>query len=208
MGNSLQRVALTTLVCKREGEYIPRIHTDAAAGGALWFAMRVFNKRIFRFKDEIDSAGMESYMAMQTVDRIKDGRLVYEEKQIVPSLLFVRTDSDWLMDFKRQHFSDIMLYGDRPGGAPVPIPDKQMDMFILVTSVNNGRGLEFIGQDTSFLVGERVRVKEGIYKGAEGIVKRIRRDRKLLVAVEGVAVIAISHIPIQFLERIETDAKS
>ena len=49
-----------------------------------------------------------------------------------------------------------------------------------------------------------MRVIDGIYKGAEGIVKRIRRDRKLLVAVNGVAIVAISHIPMQFLEKIET----
>ena len=50
--------------------------------------------------------------------------------------------------------------------------------------------------------GDVVRVTEGLYKGATGIVKRIRKDRKLLVAISGVAVVAISHIPMCYLEKV------
>jgi len=65
-------------------------------------------------------------------------------------------------------------------------------------------GSEFL--NAGFAYGDlvRVRVTDGIYKGAEGIVKRIKRDRKLLVAVEGVAVVAISNIPMACLEKIDT----
>jgi transcription antitermination factor NusG len=168
-----------------------------------WYAMRVFNGRVFRIRDEIESAGMETYMAMKTVDLMRDGALVYEQKQIVPSLLFVRTDLRWLLGFKHVHFSDILLYRSGKGGPPAPIPDSEMDMFMFVTSAGKGADVELLGNDFScFKKGERVRVVEGIYKGAEGIVKRIRRDRKLLVAVNGVAVVAISNIPVQFLEKI------
>ena len=50
-----------------------------------------------------------------------------------------------------------------------------------------------------------MRVIDGIYKGAEGVVKRIRKDRKLLIAVTGVAVVAVSHIPQSYLEKIEKE---
>ena len=177
----------------------------AKTEGPHWYAMRVFNRRVFKVKDEIESSGRETYMAMKTVDRIRNGGLVYEEVQIVPSLLFVKTDPVWLTGFKQDHFSDILIYSDKPGGPPAPIPDSQMEMFMFVTSVNKGQDVELLGDDfTCFRTGERVKVIDGIYKGAEGIVKRIRRDRKLLVAVNGVAIVAISHIPMQFLEKIET----
>ena len=74
-------------------------------------------------------------------------------------------------------------------------------MFILVTS--SGDGLEYVGEHLNFKPGEKVRVIEGPFKGAEGIIKRIKKDRKLLVAIQGVVVVAISHIPSQFLEKIE-----
>lgn len=173
------------------------------ADGVSWFAMRVFNRQILKVKADLENAGMQTYMALKTVDRMRGGALVYEQVPIVPSLLFARTLPSRLVAYKQDHFTDVMLYSAVPGGAPEPIPDAQMDMFILVTSRGGGRDVEFLGEDRPvFRNGERVRVVDGIYKGAEGIVKRIRRDRKLLVAVEGVAVVAVSKIPFEFLERI------
>ncbi len=53
-------------------------------------------------------------------------------------------------------------------------------------------------------MGQKVRVINGIYKGAEGYIKRIKKDRKLIVAVSGVAVVAVSYIPQEFLEKIDS----
>ena len=47
-----------------------------------------------------------------------------------------------------------------------------------------------------------MRVTEGPFKGAEGIIRRIKKDRKLLVAINGVVAVAISHVPAAFLERL------
>ena len=167
------------------------------------FALRVFNRRLMLVKADFDKAGWQTYVAMRTVDRFRDGALVYEQVPTVGFLLFVRCTPAWLGEYKQNHFVDVMLYGDVPGGAPKPIPDCQMDTFIFVTSVNGGRDAEFLGDNRPlFHTGERVRVIDGIYKGVEGVVKRIRKDRKLLVAVEGVAVVALSHIPLEFIEKI------
>ena len=46
-------------------------------------------------------------------------------------------------------------------------------------------------------------VTDGLYKGAEGYVKRIRHARKVLVAIQGVAVVALSNIHPQYLQKIE-----
>jgi transcription antitermination factor NusG len=53
--------------------------------------------------------------------------------------------------------------------------------------------------------GQRVRVINGIYKGAEGYIKKIKSDRKLLVALNGVAVVAVSYIPSAYLESLEEE---
>ena len=47
-----------------------------------------------------------------------------------------------------------------------------------------------------------MRVLEGPLKGAEGYVKRIRKDRRLLVSIEGFIAVATSFIPFQFLEKV------
>ena len=47
-----------------------------------------------------------------------------------------------------------------------------------------------------------MRVLEGPLKGAEGYIKRIRKDRRLLVAIEGFIAVATTFIPPQFLEKV------
>lgn len=165
--------------------------------------MRVFYNRIGRIKEELDGLGAQTYMALRTVERMVDGKLVCEEVQLAPSLLFVRWTLPSLLAFKQRHFNDLMLYRDAAGSGPAPIRDEEMNIFIFVTSADRGRSVEYLGERFGFKVGERVRVTDGIYKGAEGVIKRIKKDRKLLVCVEGVAVVAVSHIPQQYLEKID-----
>ena len=183
-------------------EKYPAVNQPFEMDEAQWYAMRVFYNRIGRIKEELDGLGAQTYMALRTVDRIVDGKLVYEEVQLAPSLLFVRWTLPCLMAFKQRHFSDLMLYRDAAGSGPAPIRDEEMKLFIFVTSADRGRNVEYLGEHFDFKVGERVRVTDGIYKGAEGVIKRIKKDRKLLVSVEGVAVVAVSHIPQQYLEKI------
>ena len=118
------------------------------------------------------------------------------------TIIFIHCPVEWLTDFKKSHLSDFMIYGDA-AGKPSPIRDREMESFIMVTSVQyNESDIEILEPKVQYTVGEQVRVTDGIYKGAIGIVKRIKKDRKLLVAINGVAVVAISHIPMEYLEKV------
>ena len=66
------------------------------------------------------------------------------------------------------------------------------------------KGLEFFADDdiSRYATGDRVRVKEGPLRGTEGYIKRIRRDRRLLVVIEGIIAVAAIYIPPQHLEKI------
>ena len=195
----------------------------------LWFAMRIFNNRILRIKEEWEQKGARTYMAVKTVRTPATGTKTgtatkagtttgatletaarSRTVQLAPSLLFVRTTPDALKDFKQDHFNELMIYRRADSTDPAPISEEQMRMFILVTSATDGRDVDLVseslmGPDTKpfdFKPGEKVRVTEGPFKGAEGVIKRIKKDRKLLVAVQGVVVVAISNIPARFLERL------
>jgi transcription antitermination factor NusG len=199
---------------------------DSDSSEVKWFAMRVFNNRILRIKEELEQKGARTYMAMKTVQTSGPGttakagtgttaqptpKPTTKKIQLAPSLLFVRTTSEALQDFKQAHFTELMIYRRADSTDPAPIPEEEMRMFILVTSATDGRDVDLIseqimGPDTkafNFKPGEKVRVTEGPFKGAEGIIKRIKKDRKLLVAIQGVVVVAISNVPARFLERID-----
>jgi len=41
-----------------------------------------------------------------------------------------------------------------------------------------------------------------VFRGAEGYIARIRNAKRLIVAIEGVAAVATSYIPKDFMEKI------
>ena len=121
------------------------------------------------------------------------------------NIFFIQCPVEWLVSFKKSHLSDFMIYTEAGGTKPSPIREQEMDTFIMVTSVQyNNPDIEVLEAKVQYAQGDKVRVTDGIYKGAIGTVKRIKKDRKLIVAITGVAVVAISHIPMCYLEKIES----
>ena len=121
------------------------------------------------------------------------------------TIFFIQCPVEWLVSFKKSHLSDFMIYTEAGGTKPAPIREQEMDTFIMVTSVQyNNPDIEVLEPKVQYAQGDQVRVTDGIYKGAIGTVKRIKKDRKLIVAITGVAVVAISHIPMCYLEKIES----
>lgn len=169
-----------------------------------WYALKVFYNRITFLKSLREMEGVETYVPYHTVEEYEQGRLKYKEKQLIPSLMFVHCTQKWLKDFKRQYPDYFMYYTGPESKEPGIIPDAEMRSFILVTSADAGRQAQYFGADApEYHTGDHVRVIDGIYKGAEGYIKRIKKDRKLIVSVTGVAVVAVSYIHPSFLEKID-----
>ena len=176
---------------------------EPSPDGTHWYALKVFYNRVVYLKSLLP-ARLESYVPVHTVEEFDTGRLTYVEKQLIPSLLFVRCSEEWLVSFKHDHNEDFMYYADPETRKPGPIRDDEMRSFILVTSADAGRNVKYFGSDApEYHTGDRVRVIDGIYKGAEGYIKRIKKDRKLIVSVTGVAVVAVSYIHPSYLEKID-----
>ena len=180
--------------------------TDKPADTAPhWYALRVFGNRILQIRDLLEQRGARTYMALKTVRETVGGRTVARQVQLVPSLLFACCTRSELLAFKKDHNDCLMLYRCADTAEPAPIPEEEMRLFILVTSATEGEDVDLLGpdkRDFDFHSGDRVRVTEGPFQGAEGVIKRIKKDRKLIVIVRGVVAVAISNIPGAFLERI------
>lgn len=181
--------------------------TTRTADSPAWYALKVFYSKAPLVQDAFRKAGHDSYLPKMVVETFDHGQLKYAEKPIVASLLFVHCTESELMEYKRTHDTAMLYYTD-PAAAdkhkPGRIPDKEMDNFRVATSIaSTDPGAMYLGSDTEKLcTGDRVRVTEGLYKGAEGYVKRIRHARKVLVAIKGVAVVALSNIHPQYLQKI------
>ena len=96
-----------------------------------------------------------------------------------------------------------MLYTYRLSRQPAVIPDREMQIFRMVTDTGDP-DLEYMDIDAhTFKTGQHVRVTGGLFEGAEGYIKRIRGDKRLIVAIEGIVAVATSYIPSCFLEKID-----
>lgn len=189
-----------------------------------WYAAKVFFNRVFLIEEQLAAEGYATYIAVSKVllkgedhlraartlalskfapDRryIRDGALIYERKPMVSSLLFFQAPPEDLASIGKLLYGKGFIYKKADGSGPSVIPPAQMTSFRLVTS-SGDTGLSFFSDENSiqFRQGDKVRVTEGPLKGAEGYIKRIKKDRRLLVCIEGVVAVATSYIPQQFLE--------
>lgn len=138
---------------------------------------------------------------------IQQGPVIYQRVPMVTSLIFVHTLEEHLPELEKRMVGDNLLdkrgfiYRSADKKSYAVIPDAQMASFRLVTS-RGSLGLDFFSADdlSRFRQGARVRVKEGPLKGAEGYIKRIKRDRRLVVGIDGVVAVATSFIPPELLE--------
>ena len=192
-----------------------------------WYALKVFYGKVFEIEARFTDMDLETYIPVRKEllkgedhmralrrlatpdDHRRDnqfeqvGPLIYKRVPVVSSLLFVRAPQDRLKEIEACVKEKGFVYKTADREDFAVIPDKQMAMFQLVCS-SGAEGLDFFADDdlTRYKAGDKVRVLEGPLKGAEGYIKRIRKDRRLLVSIEGFIAVATSFIPPQFLEKV------
>ena len=83
----------------------------------------------------------------------------------------------------------------------IHIPDRQMENFIKVASSQDD-SIIFLDARGTTNMGRRVRITAGRFKGVEGIIKRIRKNKYFLIQIDGVAAVAITYVPADCLEPI------
>ena len=174
-----------------------------------WYPMRVTYQRVKAIKALLDADQIENYLPMRWEwQETTDGQRRLRHLPVIASMIFVRDTRDRIMALKQMPGYEPMRFYTRPSVTLknrreiFPIPDKQMQDFIRVASSNDER-VVFL-EDTDYLraVGQRVRVAEGEFAGIEGVVKRIKSNKCVVVRLEGIAPVAILRFPVHALIKI------
>ena len=191
-----------------------------------WYALKIFYNKVFAIEEMMALKGVKTYIPVAREEvkgeeylRLrailqKDGRTDFEDRRyifdnphiykrvpLIKSLMFIRCLDTDIKKLRYEIGERGFVYLKADGKAPAVIPDREMDAFRLVADTFR-EGILVFEDDaiTRYREGGRVRVKEGPFKGAEGYIKRIRKDRRLVVAIEGVIAIATAYIPPELLE--------
>ena len=186
-----------------------------------WYALKVFYNKVFEIEKILQREHLEVYFPtrrelvkgsglrrsgdttrLDSTRYVKDAdNKVWRRIPVVNSLLFVRADEEEINKVRALVYGYALVYYNAERSGPAVIPDREMTIFRMVAD-SGIEGLEFYSREdiVNFRQGARVRVTAGTLKGAEGYIKRIKRDRRLLVAIEGFVAVATSYLPPEMLE--------
>lgn len=171
--------------------------------------MRVTYNREMKIKGLLDELNIENFLPMRSdYVNTKNGK----KKKSVPAirnLIFVRSSQETLTGLKmtmagfepmRYITKKSMVNGQN---EIIHIPDKQMSDFIKVASSSDDQYFVLDNNDFINKVGKRVEITEGYFAGVEGIIKRIKRNKHVVVQIEGIAAVAITFVPVNCLSLID-----
>lgn len=176
-----------------------------------WYALKIFYNKVIALKTRLEELGFECYCALDA-----DG------KPAVSQLLFVRCTESQLTGYSRIAPQDIkfVAYTRKEQRAsqldekliemdvPAPIPENEMRAFILVTSASPDT-YEVLGPDhPKYHTRQKVRVTEGPFAGSEGYVRRIKKDRRLVITVTGIVAVATVYIDPAYLEPVNDETEN
>lgn len=166
-----------------------------------WFAIKTahdFSAEVF-LADKCDEVFFpKEYLSA------KDNRT--RLKAVIPHVLFVRTTHENILDLEelgRKHPEQTIpfwIYRYPKEKEIQVIPQKSINLLRLLTSDDTSRCLVYTGHE--FKENELVRVTGGVYEGYEGYVQRVKKNKHVIVKIEGVCMVILPFIHPDLLEPI------
>lgn len=152
-----------------------------------WYAFKVYYNRVQPLISECKELGLEFFAPVD----------------VIKSLLFLHCEESDMARFLEAHRRQLWVYRQADSTRAAIIPDREMEVFRFVVSAGQ-QGLTLLGDDRpEYHEGDRVMVTGGPFRGAEGHIHRIRRDRRLVIAIRGVVAVATTYIHPSLLKKID-----
>ena len=83
------------------------------------------------------------------------------------------------------------------------VPDVQMENFIRVASVTDDSVMFLDEESVVGKEGKRVEIMGGAFEGVTGVIRRVKRCKRVVVELEGIASVAIAFVPAGWLKEID-----
>lgn len=166
-----------------------------------WFAIKT--RQDFKAEEVLAAYCEEIFFPKERI-KVPGGK--YREKATIPHVLFIKTTRDTALSLEKEsrRLSDISIpfwIYRYPDSIDIQvIPQKSIDLMRLLTSDNTAGCRIYTAEN--YTVDTRVRVTAGQYKGYEGFVKRIGKDRHVVVEIEGVCMVILPFIHPDLLQKI------
>ena len=177
----------------------------------MWFPMRVTYQREMKVKAELDRLGIENFVPMRykVVESQNDGDTELR-RVLVPAinnLIFVRSTQERLSELKRTNeaLEPLRYMMDRTASlehAIMTVADMEMENFMRVASRTDDSVMFLDNETVVGKEGKRVEIMGGAFEGVTGVIRRVKRCKRVVVEIEGVASVAIAWVPAGMLREI------
>ncbi len=168
-----------------------------------WYAIRVTYGREMKLKAFLDSIRIRNFVPMcYQIDPETKTQVL---KPAIHNLIFVYSSRAELDEIKKQveNRTPMRYIMDPSTHTPLVVPDREMNHFITVAS-RLDEDLIYLEPNAYLTPGDRVRVTKGLFAGVEGEIRRIKRNRRVVVCIRGVVSVATAYIEPAFLEKIDS----
>ena len=202
---------------KQEGNMMGR-DTEVCGDPKIWFPMRVTYQREMKVKAELDRLGIECFVPMRykvvelPLDklRVRNGGDTELRRELVPAinnLIFVRSTQERISGLKASNevLEPLRYILDQTAQQPhtiMTVADRQMENFMRVASRTDD-SVMFLDEETVVgKEGKRVEIMGGAFEGVTGVIRRVKRCKRVVVELEGIASVAIAFVPAVMLREI------
>ena len=166
-----------------------------------WYPMRVTYSREIKVKAELDRLEIENFVPMTYKLVCADNGNPHRE--LVPAinnLIFVRSTQGRISELKTSNkvlepLRYMMDHTAEKAHEIMTVPDRQMENFMRVASMTDD-SVMFLDENTIVgKEGKRVKIMGGMFEGVEGVIRRVKRCKRVVVALDGIASVAIAYVP-------------
>ena len=175
--------------------------TSMCGDPKIWYPMRVTYSREIKVKAELDRLEIENFVPMTYKLVCADNGNPHRE--LVPAinnLIFVRSTQGRISELKTSNevlepLRYMMDHTAEKAHEIMTVPDRQMENFMRVASMTDD-SVMFLDENTIVgKEGKRVKIMGGMFEGVEGVIRRVKRCKRVVVALDGIASVAIAYVP-------------
>ena len=176
-----------------------------------WFPMRVTYQREMKVKAELDRLGIENFVPMRyKVVESQNGGDTELQRVLVPAisnLIFVRSTQERMSELKRRNevlepLRYMMDYTASQEHAIMTVADGEMENFMRVASRTDDSVIFLDNETVVGKEGKCVEIMGGAFEGVTGVIRRVKRCKRVVVEIEGVVSVAIAYVPVGMLREI------
>ncbi len=158
-----------------------------------WFAIKT--RQEFKAAEFLSPLCEEIFLPKETVDIPGKPK---RDRAIIPRVLFLKTTRENILLLEREGRAHpeisvpFWIYRYPTDNAIQVIPQASIDLLRLLTADDTTRCEIFSKKD--FKENQHVRITGGPFKGYEGFVQRVKKNRHVIVRIEGICLVMLPFI--------------